>query len=409
MSEYIEVSEKTLDDCITTACQKLSVTSDRLDYEVIDQGSAGFLGFNARKAVIRARVKESSDKVNKVLGDVLSRVEEKAEVKKAESAAEKIEKAVEAAVISEKIKEGAQAFASAKDTASEAAKEFFGGNDQSEEVSYKARTEEEQADFLRSTVDEFGFVDVEARAAALPPSKEPAQEKSFERTYSRSYDRDGGRRDRDRGRRNDRNSRSSSRSRDRYGDRRRSEGNYFEIVEDEGREIPVYDPKADRHEPKVDYTDEQIAQFKERADEFLTAVFGAMGIEVEINTSFDKSENILTVDFEGDDMGILIGKRGATLDSLQYLVSLVVNKGVEGYVHVKADTENYRERRKKTLENLAKNIAYKVKKTRKSMALEPMNPYERRIIHSALQGDKFVTTYSEGEDPNRRVVVTLKK
>ncbi|MDE7045589.1 MAG: KH domain-containing protein, partial [Acetatifactor sp.] len=108
-------------------------------------------------------------------------------------------------------------------------------------------------------------------------------------------------------------------------------------------------------------------------------------------------------------MGVLIGKRGQTLDSLQYLVSLVVNKGSEDYIRVKVDTENYRERRKETLENLAKNIAYKVKRTKRSVSLEPMNPYERRIIHSALQNDKYVTTYSEGEEPFRRVVVTVKK
>jgi spoIIIJ-associated protein len=112
---------------------------------------------------------------------------------------------------------------------------------------------------------------------------------------------------------------------------------------------------------------------------------------------------------EGEDMGVLIGKRGQTLDSLQYLVSLVVNKDVDGYIHVKADTENYRERRKKTLENLAKNIAFKVKRTRQSVALEPMNPYERRIIHSALQNEKYITTYSEGEEPYRKVVVAIKK
>ena len=108
-------------------------------------------------------------------------------------------------------------------------------------------------------------------------------------------------------------------------------------------------------------------------------------------------------------MGILIGKRGQTLDSLQYLVSLVVNKGSEEYVRVKVDTEDYRKRRKETLENLAKNIAYKVKRTKRAVSLEPMNPYERRIIHSALQNDRYVTTHSEGEEPFRRVVVTLKR
>ena len=117
----------------------------------------------------------------------------------------------------------------------------------------------------------------------------------------------------------------------------------------------------------------------------------------------------MDIDLSGDEMGVLIGKRGATLDSLQYLVSLVANKESESYIRVKVDTENYRQRRKDTLENLAKNISYKVKRTKRSVSLEPMNPYERRIIHSALQNDRFVTTHSEGDEPFRRVVVTLKK
>lgn len=132
-------------------------------------------------------------------------------------------------------------------------------------------------------------------------------------------------------------------------------------------------------------------------------------MEVTISYSFDPEENILNVCFDGDDMGVLIGKRGQTLDSIQYLVSLVVNKNVDGYVHVKADTEDYRARRKKTLENLAKNIAFKVKRSHRAQALEPMNPYERRVIHSALQSDRYVTTYSEGEDPYRRVVIAPKR
>ena len=134
-----------------------------------------------------------------------------------------------------------------------------------------------------------------------------------------------------------------------------------------------------------------------------------MEMDVEISEDYQKDTGILTVNMEGEDMGVLIGKRGQTLDSLQYLVSLVVNKDVDGYIHVKADTENYRERRKKTLENLARNIAFKVKRTRQPVALEPMNPYERRIIHSALQNEKYITTYSEGEEPYRKVVVALKK
>ena len=145
------------------------------------------------------------------------------------------------------------------------------------------------------------------------------------------------------------------------------------------------------------------------AKDFLDQVFSAMGMEVQLDTSFSESDRELTVDMSGADMGILIGKRGQTLDSLQYLVSLVVNKECEGYLRVKLDTENYRARRKETLETLAKNIAYKVKRTRRSVSLEPMNPYERRIIHAALQNDKYVVTRSEGEDPFRHVVVLLKR
>jgi predicted RNA-binding protein Jag len=128
---------------------------------------------------------------------------------------------------------------------------------------------------------------------------------------------------------------------------------------------------------------------------------------VVINVKYDEVERNMDIDLSGDEMGILIGKRGQTLDSLQYLVSLVVNKGEEDYIRVKVDTENYRQRRKETLENLAKNISYKVKRTKRPVSLEPMNPYERRIIHSALQNDKYVTTHSEGDEPFRRVVVNV--
>jgi len=144
------------------------------------------------------------------------------------------------------------------------------------------------------------------------------------------------------------------------------------------------------------------------AKEFLNEVFHAMNLAVVIDIKYDEDERTMDIDLSGDEMGILIGKRGQTLDSLQYLTSLVANKGSEKYIRVKMDTENYRKRRKTTLENLAKNIAYKVKRTRKSVTLEPMNPYERRIIHSALQNDKFVCTHSEGEEPYRKVVITLK-
>lgn len=160
---------------------------------------------------------------------------------------------------------------------------------------------------------------------------------------------------------------------------------------------------------KARIKEEEQASEEESAKKFLNDVFAAMKMEVSVSATYDDAEKELEVDLIGDDMGILIGKRGQTLDSLQYLVSLVVNRGKEDYIRVKVDTENYRQRRKETLENLAKNIAYKVKRTKRSVSLEPMNPYERRIIHSALQNDKYVTTYSEGEEPFRKVVVTLKK
>lgn len=155
---------------------------------------------------------------------------------------------------------------------------------------------------------------------------------------------------------------------------------------------------------------QEIKEIEERAIVFLKDVFASMDLgEVEITSKYDTTDGCLEVDFEGEDMGILIGKRGQTLDSLQYLTSLVVNKGKSNYIRVKLDTEDYRRRRKETLENLARGIAYKVKKTRKPVVLEPMNPYERRIIHSSLQGNKYVETISEGEEPYRHVVVRLKR
>ena len=147
----------------------------------------------------------------------------------------------------------------------------------------------------------------------------------------------------------------------------------------------------------------------DKAKDFLNEVFDAMKMVVVIDVKYDEESKNLSVDLSGDEMGVLIGKRGQTLDSLQYLLSLVVNKDSEEYIRVKVDTEDYRRRRKETLENLAKNIAYKVKRTKRSVSLEPMNPYERRIIHSALQNDRYVTTHSEGDEPFRRVVVTLKR
>ena len=148
---------------------------------------------------------------------------------------------------------------------------------------------------------------------------------------------------------------------------------------------------------------------EDKAKDFLKEDFEAMNMAVVIEVKYDEAEKTVDIDLSGDEMGVLIGKRGQTLDSLQYLVSLVVNKEADDYIRVKVDTENYRQRRKETLENLAKNISFKVKRNKRPVSLEPMNPYERRIIHSALQNDRFVTTHSEGEEPYRHVVVILKR
>lgn len=144
------------------------------------------------------------------------------------------------------------------------------------------------------------------------------------------------------------------------------------------------------------------------AEDFLKSVFDNMGVEnTSIHTSLEN--DVLNIKVEGENMAILIGRRGQTLDSLQYLTSLVVNKGREEYVRVILDTENYRKKRKETLERLANKLAYKAKKMRKDIVLEPMNPYERRIIHSALQGNPHVSTRSEGDEPYRKVIIFLNK
>jgi spoIIIJ-associated protein len=177
----------------------------------------------------------------------------------------------------------------------------------------------------------------------------------------------------------------------------------YEIIEKESSGFLGMFGKPARIRARIKITTEYTTK------KFLDDVFHAMGINASTAVNYDKENETIEINIDGDEMGVLIGKRGQTLDSLQYLVSLVVNKNSDNYIKVKLDTENYRARRKETLENLAKNIAFKVKKTRKPVSLEPMNPYERRIIHSALQNDKYVETYSEGEEPYRKVVINVKK
>lgn len=280
--EFITVSAKNVEDAITEAQIQLGVTRDHLDYEVIEKGSAGFLGIGMKQAVIKARKKEE-------------------------------EPVVEEAVVEETSKEV--------------------------EVKEELKTEE------NSTVKE-------------------------EKLY-------------------------------------KSE-NYPE---------KKFDKSSKKRAPKKEYTKEapvkkevELAKVEdvtiEACEKFIYDVLHAMDMgDVKVISKVDE-EGALAINVEGENMGILIGKRGQTLDSLQYLTNRVANKIQTGYVRVKLDTENYRSRRKDTLENLARNIASKVKKTRRTVSLEPMNPYERRIIHSTLQADPAVATHSEGEEPYRKVVVT---
>ena len=297
--EFREFSAKTVDEAITKASIEYETSSENLEIQVISQGKAGFLGFGAKPAIIRAAKKEIEEVLPK----------ETAESARKPAPAKKEEKkSVKPQAVKEEKKE--QKREHKKDNRKEIKKEN------------PVKTQEK-------------------------PKETPAPEK---------------------------------------------------LAEEKPRE-----------ERKVTLrTEEEIAEIKEDAQKFLTGVFKAMELQVEIKMEYKNEEGNLNIDFEGDDMGILIGKRGQTLDSLQYLTSLVVNKGRQGYIRVKLDTEDYRNRRKETLENLARSIAYKVRKTRRPVSLEPMNPYERRIIHSALQGNRFVETYSEGNEPYRHVVVKLK-
>lgn len=337
--EYIEITEKTVDDAITTACQRLSVTSNRLDYIVVQREKSGFLGIGAKPAIIKARVKDAADATQAILDDVIDKAEKKIQKELNGKSPEKKEIKDSAPAAKEETKASKKAEKEVKSEKKDAEK--------TEKKELKEKDKEGKKNNKKNKKKSSAPKKAEAEAPAAAASAAPVEEKA----------------------------------------------------------APA--PKKKAVIPQL--TDEKIAEIKKTAHDFLVGVFKTMDMNVEISEEYQKETGILTVNMEGEDMGVLIGKRGQTLDSLQYLVSLVVNKDVDGYIHVKADTENYRERRKKTLENLAKNIAFKVKRTRQPVALEPMNPYERRIIHSALQDEKFITTYSEGEEPYRKVVVALKK
>ena len=385
--EYIEITERTVSEAITAACQKLAVPSERLEYEVIDPGKTGFLGIGSRAARIRARVKQGMEEstdfdTSAIISDVLKGKDDKKEA------------------FSQRVKE------KRKDDKKENRKKEFPKNADktaSKKADSVSEKNSEKAEAAENAAQKTAFA---AEKQAAGDTAVSAAEKTGASEGSSAARKSSARRDS-----SERNFEKGNRGRGRRRQRRSDRYDYASRTPDQDTNAaPSENHSAPKKKSAVPVlTDEQIEEIKQRADTFLADVFQAMNLEAEVSSSYDKETGMLTIDMKGENMGVLIGKRGQTLDSLQYLVSLVVNKGIDGYIHVKADTENYRERRKKTLENLAKNIAAKVKRNRSSVALEPMNPYERRIIHSALQGDRYVTTYSEGEEPYRKVIVTMKE
>ena len=398
--EYIEVTEKTVSEAIMAACQRLGVPSERLEYDVIDPGKTGFLGIGSRAAKIRARVKQGMEDstefdTSAIISDVLKG---KDDLKKSSDQRAKERKKED--------KKETRKKDFSKDSSKDSSRAEKTSAKKTEQTSDKAPEKEEAAYSEASASKEVPSADQKAAADESVNKKE----KNTFQDNSYSGRKGSGRRDS-----SERNFEKGSRERGRGRRRQRrfEKDEYAAGSRDHEQERSAAAAET-RTAPKKKsavpvLTDEQIEEIKQRADTFLSDVFQAMNLEAEVKSTYDRETGMLTIDMKGDNMGVLIGKRGQTLDSLQYLVSLVVNKGIDGYIHVKADTENYRERRKKTLENLAKNIASKVKRNRTSVALEPMNPYERRIIHSALQSDRYVTTYSEGEEPYRKVIVTMKE
>ena len=398
--EYIEVTEKTVSEAIMAACQRLGVPSERLEYDVIDPGKTGFLGIGSRAAKIRARVKQGMEDstefdTSAIISDVLKG---KDDLKKSSDQRAKERKKED--------KKETRKKDFSKDSSKDSSRAEKTSAKKTEQTSDKAPEKEEAAYSEASASKEVPSADQKAAADESVNKKE----KNTFQDNSYSGRKGSGRRDS-----SERNIEKGNRERGRGRRRQRrfEKDEYAAGSRDHEQERSAAAAGA-RTAPKKKsavpvLTDEQIEEIKQRADTFLSDVFQAMNLEAEVKSTYDRETGMLTIDMKGDNMGVLIGKRGQTLDSLQYLVSLVVNKGIDGYIHVKADTENYRERRKKTLENLAKNIAAKVKRNRTSVALEPMNPYERRIIHSALQSDRYVTTYSEGEEPYRKVIVTMKE
>ncbi|MDD6615392.1 MAG: KH domain-containing protein [Lachnospiraceae bacterium] len=374
MENWIRVSAKTVADAVTEATIQLGTSSDNIEYRVIEKGTAGFFGIGAKKAVIEAKKKKTDeDLMKEVFGEKEekpkkeSRKEPKKEVKASVSVEEKVQPEVK--------------------------KEF-----KKEQKEIRKENKKEQKEFKKE----------QKEAKPVKEAQETAEGKENPENAPKEESREAGRTGRrDNFREGKRNGQKAARKpaqKDGWKEREKAseEKAAAETVSDEAA-AELREERA----PKAPRVPADPEEAKSRAEKFLRDLFQTMEMNVQMDITFE--DEVLSVNIDGEDMGVLIGKRGQTLDSLQYLTSLVVNKGNASYVRVKLDTEDYRSRRKATLENLAKNIAMKVKKTRRPVFLEPMNPYERRIIHSALQNDPYVTTHSEGEEPCRKVVVTLRK
>ena len=385
--DMITISEKTLDEAITKALIELQTTSEHLHYEVVQKESPGILGLFAKPCIIRARI--------------MSEEEERNLKKQAQEAAKAAQKAAEKEKQAQKQEK--------PETRKEQESRSSDRNDKKQFEKKPLQKEGEKA------YDGAVKHSEKLESGRTDHSDCNANDRGERTDRKERFDR-GNRSGHERGERFDRGERGGHGERFDRGNRGGSErGERFDRGERGGNERgdkrrfqePREAKPIEKKEKKEFHVDE--AKVKKDATDFLNQVFGAMGMEVSLEARFDAGEGELLVMMNGEDMGILIGKRGQTLDSLQYLVSLVVNKDTEGYLRVKLDTENYRERRKETLETLARNISYKVKRTKHPVSLEPMNPYERRIIHSALQNDRYVVTRSEGEDPYRHVVISLKR
>ena len=400
MGDFIEYSAKTKSEAITKACIEQGVISDQLEIQVVSEGSSGFFGIGSKPAVIRVRriqedptEVEIREMVENVSASSISSVNEPEKKKARPPKPQKKEKKPELKEKKNPSEDKAEAAAEAEPELQETPSEEKASSNEKEagrKKPYEKKPYEKKKQGRKdSSRPEPAAEDQEIKEETDNPAEytdEEGTEKSERPARRGSRDRRGKRH---------------------YAGRTEEEKSLQEEeLTEEAEKAPVKAPRP----VKILTDPEQIALVEERAKKFLVDVFACMDLgEVEIHSKYNGEEGSLDVDFEGEDMGVLIGKRGQTLDSLQYLTSLVVNKGLDDYVRVKLDTEDYRRRRKETLENLARGIAYKVKKTRRPVVLEPMNPYERRIIHSALQGNRYVETMSEGEEPYRHVIVKLKK